>query len=440
MKKEVLVALILISLIVLVNPELTGDWHKFFQRSRTTKYAWLTPTQTQPIGPSGPVAPVPYQQPTAPTAPQPPAAPTPILPTAPTLPPTKQPTAPTCIPGIESPLALNCNDGKDNDCDGLVDCNDPTYCGLAPNCPESNCADGIDNDFDGKADCLDSGCFGPPSCLTEHYNGFYFSYVSTNNAYNPQYNQSIQLCSDGLDNDKDGLVDCQKDPDCFNTCEEGPTGFLRTTLSGATCLDRLDNDLDGSTDLMDPSCKFFSIESNGAGCYDWLDNDQNGLIDCADPFCLTSPICSEGQFGSIRGSCFDWVDNDNNGVRDCNDLNCMNAGVCGPTETGHCIDYLDNDNDGAVDCLDSDCGNDPVCSACLDSDGGFSATQLGKVTLGGRALYLGHDECIYSTYGTTPTLLHEKTCPVGTLYGIPMARLINCTAIGFTKCQNGRCV
>lgn len=80
-----------------------------------------------------------------------------------------------------------CNDGVDNDGNGLVDCEDMS-CSSNKACFESNCADGIDNDGDGFSDCEDLDCEDFQDCL-------------------------IERCIDGVDNDGDGLVDCE-DPDC----------------------------------------------------------------------------------------------------------------------------------------------------------------------------------------------------------------------------------
>jgi hypothetical protein len=50
-----------------------------------------------------------------------------------------------------------CGDGMDNDCDSLVDCDDPN-CAAAPRCWPETCGDCIDNDGDGKTDYEDSDC------------------------------------------------------------------------------------------------------------------------------------------------------------------------------------------------------------------------------------------------------------------------------------------
>ena len=112
-----------------------------------------------------------------------------------------------------------CGDGIDNDCDGLIDCDDP------------DCQ--IDNDGDGH--------FAPP-CGNDC------------DDTNPNINPGIsEVCDDGIDNDCDGLVDCD-DPDCAG----------------------------------DPVC-----ESVAEICNNGLDDDGDGLIDCADPDCADDAACCE---------------------------------------------------------------------------------------------------------------------------------------------------
>ncbi|MDA3862887.1 MAG: hypothetical protein PF689_03360, partial [Deltaproteobacteria bacterium] len=60
-----------------------------------------------------------------------------------------------------------CNDGNDNDANGLIDCADPA-CACAADCTppaeETNCSDGIDNNCDGFVDCEDQFCIGNQAC------------------------------------------------------------------------------------------------------------------------------------------------------------------------------------------------------------------------------------------------------------------------------------
>lgn len=71
-------------------------------------------------------------------------------------------------------------------------------------------------------------------------------------------------CSDGVDNDGDGLIDAD-DPQCF-----GPTGAESPSTSGGlvtVCNDGVDNDGDGA------------IDADDAGCRDALDGDESGALD-----------------------------------------------------------------------------------------------------------------------------------------------------------------
>ncbi len=52
-----------------------------------------------------------------------------------------------------------CNDGVDNDLDGLLDCEDGD-CAMDPFCVELVCNDGLDSDGDGRTDCEDDDCWG----------------------------------------------------------------------------------------------------------------------------------------------------------------------------------------------------------------------------------------------------------------------------------------
>ena len=56
--------------------------------------------------------------------------------------------------------AEGCDSGIDEDCDGLVDCEDET-CSAEPTCFEYDCADDLDGDDDGYTDCADEDCWSP---------------------------------------------------------------------------------------------------------------------------------------------------------------------------------------------------------------------------------------------------------------------------------------
>jgi hypothetical protein len=88
-------------------------------------------------------------------------------------------------------------------------------------------------------------------------------------------------CTDGLDNDRDGLTDFEEDG-CLRP--EGPEGDF-------TCADASDNDRDGLIDGADPGCQSDAapVPEGPAGdptCSDRIDNDRDGLIDSFDLDCL----------------------------------------------------------------------------------------------------------------------------------------------------------
>jgi hypothetical protein len=87
----------------------------------------------------------------------------------------------------------SCSDGNDNDCDGLIDAEDPD---CEPSCVlgDEICEDGCDNDGDGFIDADDSDCAGLCIPTSDRERG-------------------RRKCGDGVDNDCDGLID-SLDPDC----------------------------------------------------------------------------------------------------------------------------------------------------------------------------------------------------------------------------------
>ena len=66
-----------------------------------------------------------------------------------------------CVPN-RPPSEPDCDDGQDEDADGLTDCDDPD-CENLPVCvPDEICDNTSDDDSDGAADCADPDCEGLP--------------------------------------------------------------------------------------------------------------------------------------------------------------------------------------------------------------------------------------------------------------------------------------
>ena len=110
-------------------------------------------------------------------------------------------------------------------------------------------------------------------------------------------------CSNGADDDLDGLIDYPFDPGCESPAdqsEEDPAILPE-------CGDGNDNDFDGQTDYpLDPNCDSAADDSERSPpvCSDGIDNDNDGLIDLEDPGCRdredwftesNAPACNNQQ-------------------------------------------------------------------------------------------------------------------------------------------------
>jgi cysteine-rich repeat protein len=130
--------------------------------------------------------------------------------------------------------------------------------------------------------------------------------------------RSAENCTNGVDDDGNGLVDCA-DPACHDD------------LACARCGDGVATgreDCDG-TDLRGKQCSDFGFNSGKLGCtacvYDLRtcaiveicdnhkDDDGDGLVDCADPDCADSAACAVCGDGQVTGGeqCDDGMDTGN---------------------------------------------------------------------------------------------------------------------------------
>ncbi len=193
-------------------------------------------------------------------------------------------------------------------------------------------------------------------------------------------------CSDGLDNDGDGLIDAD-DPRCTSPLGAESDGGL-TRLPTTACSDGLDNDGDGLIDAADD------------GCLSALDGDEGGGVLAATGDAPPPPPPE----GSELPACNDGFDNDGDGVADLDDPACTST--LGTTEAlapAVCADGHDNDGDGLTDQDDPD---------CYGVSGGVEAAQdaeaFGPIAVdpGGAYLYVlnrtrGHVVVIDQATGET---------------------------------------
>ena len=81
----------------------------------------------------------------------------------------------------------------------------------------------------------------------------------------------------GIDEDLDGVLDADER-------DAGTSPSNPGSLPGA-CSDGIDNDGDGLVDLADPGCKDATWDIENPECNDGVNNDADGLVDLADPNC-----------------------------------------------------------------------------------------------------------------------------------------------------------
>lgn len=175
-----------------------------------------------------------------------------------------------------------------------------------------------------------------------------------------------EVCSNGVDDDEDGLIDCMDVEDCASRCADFEV-----------CDDGIDNDGDGLFDLSDPYCEDFTVVYDEV-CWDGVDNDRDGFTDLEDGDCQERLHCDDGIDNDLDGlldredtldcpveDCQDGIDNDGDGYTDCLDEKCAydyfccdRMDTCGGEV---CNDGFDNDFDGLVDCLDDECSTVEAC-------------------------------------------------------------------------------
>ncbi len=141
--------------------------------------------------------------------------------------------------GAPAAAETSCSDLIDDDCDGFVDVDDEE-CLLAP-CTCSTQPNGCVG-FEGS---YDANCVRQPVCRDTLCEGSETPCSCPDDCGAPPTAESLQQCSDGLDNDCDGLAD-GLDSDCCQPTAPNEKGNL--------CRDGIDNDCDGLTDAQDQGC------------------------------------------------------------------------------------------------------------------------------------------------------------------------------------------
>ncbi|MGK0359186.1 MAG: cysteine-rich repeat protein, partial [Bradymonadia bacterium] len=254
------------------------------------------------------------------------------------------------------PLGAACENGQDDDADGLSDGEDPG-CASPDDDDEADldppvvaaCANGVDDDDDGRIDfMLDPGCTG----------------VGDDDEADPD---PAAACGNGIDDDNDGLID-MADAGCASVGDLSEANGLQAPA----CANNADDDGDGFVDSEDPGCAGPGDLNEAdpllaAACANGVDDDEDLLIDFPrDPGCI-SPGDLDETDNDMPPACADGLDNDEDGLTDFPDEPGCSAAAdddeADPDPQPACGNGLDDDADGDVDFP-----ADPGCDFAADDN------------------------------------------------------------------------
>ena len=331
---------------------------------------------------------------------------------------------PGCTSTAQVTITVNvcvedCTDGIDNDGDGLIDCDDPD-CGLSLTATPLDASCGNN---DGQVSITASGGSGnyeysDNNIIWQAGNTFIGLAPATYTLYarnddgtcttsvDATVSDACEDCTDGVDNDGDGLIDCA-DPDCGPIVSAGPnisicpggSANLTVSASGGTLPYTFtwDNGLGGgdshsvspaatttySVTVSSPSgCTGTSqitvtVTNCPEDCTDGIDNDGDGLVDCDDPDCqaVGMPVAVDDVFNSCPGVTYSGLVSLNDG-----NLQLPVFTIIVPPSKGTVI--INNIGAFSFTPSSSECGTDQFTYEVCNQTTGCCATAVATINLG----------------------------------------------------------
>jgi len=324
--------------------------------------------------------------------------------------------------------AKECEDGIDNEGDGLVDVQDP---GCWDDIADPNTYNpDLDDELRAgvrcsqNSDCGVDGFVGDKFCQEENIFQKYVEYACLNpglgisSCKSDEIDKLKEQCKFGCDEAIDScLPECEKDSDC----EQG-FKCVDSFCTETECNDNLDNDGDDLIDSADPGCWDDITDPNTynpdlddesratSECQDGVDNDGDDLVDKNDPGCWDSPdnplsynpkLDDESRATS---ECQDGVDNDGDDLVDSADPGCWND-ITNPNTYNPILDdesraecYVDGQCEPEEICINGKCV-EIECERDSDCNDGNVYTKDVCVNPGELSSYCTNRpiECIFSS-------------------------------------------
>ncbi|MGA1393611.1 MAG: choice-of-anchor L domain-containing protein, partial [Phycisphaerales bacterium] len=221
-----------------------------------------------------------------------------------------------------TPVQEICDNGIDDDGDGLIDCDDPD-CAAFPGCTKSgfcgdpqsgDCCEANGTPFCSDAVCCEAVCAADAFCCATEWDQICAERAATIcDACAPP----AELCDNGIDDDGDDLVDCD-DPDC----------------------------------AADPNCPAWGGcgDPNSGDCCEGNGTPFCSNASCCETVCAADAFCCATEWDQICAQA----------------ATTLCGGLCGGGAQEVCDNGIDDDGDGLVDCDDPECAADPNCPACPD--------------------------------------------------------------------------
>jgi hypothetical protein len=236
-----------------------------------------------------------------------------------------------------------CNNGKDDDNDGLVDFNDEKSCpGSVPLGPEG-CPPGY-HKVPIEPICLNDEKLEKSPIISGPIKNLLPPKESGPSVFEPPK----EICNNGKDDDGDGLADLSDSNDCKSS-QKGPT------------------------------------QSGREKCNNGKDDDGDGLVDIEDAIDCKP---HRGAPSTTKEICDNGVDDDNDGLVDTNDTNdCKRTTIETQPTTEICDNGVDDDNDGLVDSEEGPSCAKPklmVTVNIINNEGGFKKPYHVKLNVTGN--------------------------------------------------------